>query len=163
MAPIIGRELCELYVVPQIASFASDSYYKVRKAVAYNFINMCQAVSETCFKNKLIPVYQKYSINKLFRLSKDSLWIVRKAAVDILPNIAELCDDETKSTVLLDIFKNFTNDSQKFVKNAAIEILGKFIALLNREMLSDTIFDFYIKIIEEYYTNKEMGSSEPDV
>ena len=32
LATIIGRELCELYVVPQIASFADDPHSKVRKA-----------------------------------------------------------------------------------------------------------------------------------
>lgn len=156
LAPIIGQELCELYVVPQIASFADDPHSKVRKAVAGNFLNMCMGVSDTSFKTKLLPVYQK--------LSKDSLWIVRKAAAEILPKITSLCDHETISTVLLEIFKNYTSDNQKYVRIAAIEVLGQFIVLLNKDDLNNSILDFYINIVEEYYNNKDaQNSNEADV
>jgi hypothetical protein len=155
LAPIIGRELCELYVVPQIASFADDPHSKVRKAVAGNFLNMCQSVSEGSFKSKLLPVYQK--------LAKDSLWIVRKAAAEILPKITALCDGETISTVLLEIFRNFTNDNQKYVRIAAIEVLGQFITLLKKEDLTSSILDFYIGIVEEFYNNKDSSTNEADV
>jgi hypothetical protein len=155
LAPIIGRELCELYVVPQIASFADDPHSKVRKAVAGNFLNMCISVSESSFKSKLLPVYQK--------LSKDSLWIVRKAAAEILPRITALCDGETISSTLLEIFRSFTSDNQRYVRIAAIEVLGQFIALLKKEDLTDSILEFYISIVEEYYSNKEMNTNEADV
>lgn len=156
LAPIIGRELCELYVVPQIASFADDPHSKVRKAVAANFLNMCQSVSESSFKTKLLPVYQK--------LSKDSLWIVRKAAAEILPKITALCDSNTISTTLLDVFKAFTGDNQKYVRVAAIEVLGQFITLLKKEDLNSSILEFYIQIVDEYYNNKDSNNSnEVDV
>jgi hypothetical protein len=155
LALIIGRELCELYVVPQIASFADDPHSKVRKAVAGNFLNMCMSVSKTSFNTKLLPVYQK--------LSKDSLWIVRKAATEILPKITSLCDSETISTTLLEIFRNFTNDNQKYVRIAAIEVLGQFIALLKKEDLTESILEFYINIVEEFYNNKESSTNESDV
>jgi serine/threonine-protein phosphatase 4 regulatory subunit 1 len=152
LAPIIGRELCELYVVPQIASFADDPHSKVRKAVAGNFLNMCMSVSEASFKTKLLPVYHK--------LSQDSLWIVRKAAAEILPKITSLCDGETVSTTLLEIFRNFTSDNQRYVRIAAIEVLGQFVCLLKKEDLTDSILEFYIGIIEEYYTNKDYANFE---
>lgn len=155
LAPIIGRELCELYVVPQIASFADDPHSKVRKAVAGNFLNMCISISEGSFKSKLLPVYQK--------LSKDSLWIVRKAAAEILHRITSLCDSETITSTLLDIFRNFTSDNQRYVRIAAIEVLGQFIALLKKEDLTDSILEFYIGIVDEYYSNREMNSNEADV
>jgi rRNA pseudouridine-1189 N-methylase Emg1 (Nep1/Mra1 family) len=155
LAPIIGRELCELYVVPQIASFADDPHSKVRKAVAGNFLNMCTSVSESSFKSKLLLVYQK--------LSKDSLWIVRKAAAEILTKITSLCDSETVSTALLDIFRSFTSDNQRYVRIAAIEVIGQFISLLRKEDLSGSILEFYIGIVDEYYGNKDMNSNETDV
>jgi hypothetical protein len=155
LATIIGRELCELYVVPQIASFADDPHSKVRKAVAGNFLNMCSSVSENSFKTKLLPVYQK--------LSKDSLWMVRKAAAEILPKITTLCDSQTISSILLELFRNFTNDNQKYVRIAAIEVLGQFINLLKKEDLSESILEFYIKIVEEYYNNKDVNESDVSV
>lgn len=156
LGPIIGRELCELYVVPQIAFFASENNTKVRRAVASNFLNMCTSVSENSFKQKLLPVYQK--------LSRDSVWFVRKATAEILPKITALSDSTTISTILLEIFKSFTNDNHKFVRIAAIEVLGQFIVLLNKEDLNDSILNFYINIVEEYYNNKDgQNSNEGDV
>ncbi len=76
LAPNIGRELCEIYVVPTIASFAEDTNSKVRKAVASTFLEMCKSISAETFRRKIIPVYEK--------LSYDSLWIVRKTAASII-------------------------------------------------------------------------------
>ena len=59
LAPIIGQELCELYVIPQIDSFADDPNSKVRKAVACHFYNLCTIVTIISFKNKLLPIFQK--------------------------------------------------------------------------------------------------------
>jgi hypothetical protein len=116
---------------------------------------MCISISEGSFKSKLLPVYQK--------LSKDSLWIVRKAAAEILHRITSLCDSETITSTLLDIFRNFTSDNQRYVRIAAIEVLGQFIALLKKEDLTDSILEFYIGIVDEYYSNREMNSNEADV
>jgi len=153
LAPIIGQELCELYVIPQIDSFADDPNSKVRKAVANNFYNLCTIVSNISFKNKLLPIFQKYIINYKLRLSKDSLWTVRKATAEMLPKISSFCDNLTRSTILLEIFNNFTVDKQRYVKIAAIEIFGQFIAGLQKSSLTQSILNFYLQIIDEYYNN----------
>jgi hypothetical protein len=62
LAGSIGIELCEIYAVPTIASFAEDSNSKVRKAVALNFLNMCRSITSETFKRKMLPVYDKYVI-----------------------------------------------------------------------------------------------------
>ena len=59
LANNIGVELCEIYVVPTVASFAEDSSSKVRKALASNFLNMCRSITKELFSRKIIPVYQK--------------------------------------------------------------------------------------------------------
>ncbi len=143
LALIIGQELCELYVVPQVASFADDQSCLVRKAVATYFINICEAVSKECFNHRLLPVYQK--------ISKDSLWTVRNPAVKILPKLTKLCDSKTVSTVLIDIFKTFSQDPKIFVKYSAIEIFGEFISLLNKEDKDNykELLNFYVSTINE--------------
>lgn len=144
LALIIGQELCELYVVPQVASFADDQSCLVRKAVAMNLINICEAVSKECFNNRLLPVYQK--------ISRDSLWTVRKPAVEILPKLTKLCDSHTISTVLIEIFKAFSNDTKNFVRYSAVEILGEFISLLNKDDMKNyyTLLEFYINIVNDF-------------
>ena len=143
LALIIGQELCELYVVPQVASFADDQSCLVRKAVATYFINICEAVSKECFNHRLLPVYQK--------ISRDSLWTVRNPAVKILPKLTKLCDSKTVSTVLIDIFKTFSQDPKIFVKYSAIEIFGEFISLLNKEDKDNykELLNFYVSTIKE--------------
>lgn len=66
LAVILGQELLELYVVPQVASFADDQSAMVRKTVAGNFMNICNGVSKQCFKSRLLPVYKKLSGDSLF-------------------------------------------------------------------------------------------------
>ena len=144
LALIIGQELLELYVVPQVASFADDQGCNVRKAVTGNFLNICKGVSKNCFINRLLPVYQK--------LSKDSLWTIRKVAVSILPELTKLCDSETIKKVLLEIFKDFSQDTKSFVRNSAVEIFGQFIALLDKNDIKkyEELLDFYVNTINEF-------------
>jgi len=77
----------------------------------------------------------------------------------MLPKISSFCDNNTRSTILLDIFKKFTVDKQKYVKIAAIEIYGQFIAGLQKSSLNKSIIDFYIQIIDDYYNNVSKETS----
>ncbi len=150
LAPNIGRELCEIYVVPTIASFAEDTNSKVRKAVASNFLEMCKSISAETFRRKIIPVYEK--------LSYDSLWIVRKTAASIIYLISEIIQDNKDKAPLINIFKHYTQDNQKFVRHAAVEIIGKFTNTLPIELRDKVILDFYIKTIIDFYQSKEIAS-----
>ena len=109
LAAIIGQEFCELYVVPQMQSFADDQSCKVRKTLASNFINICNAVSKQCFNTRLLDIYKK--------LSNDSLWTVRKQAVESLPKLTKLCDKKTINTILIDLYKKFSTDNKNYVRS----------------------------------------------
>ena len=80
---------------------------------------------------------------------------MRKAAAEILPKIASFCDVEIKSKFLLEIFKNFTKDPQKYVRIAAIEVFGQFLVLLKQEDLNNSLINFYVEIMKDYYTSKD--------
>ena len=149
LAKILGRDLLEQYVVPQVASFADDHECKVRKSVAENLINICEGISPECFKKKMLPLYEK--------ISKDSMWNVRKVAVEILPKITKLCDKEIISSKLLNIFKNFCQDQKNFVRYEAVEIFGEFLSLLDKDDIKNytQLLDFYINTIEECTKNNK--------
>ena len=74
-----------------------------------------------------------------------------------------MCDDYTKSTTLIDIFKKFSTDSSKWVKIAAVQVIGQFIACLKKEDLNQSIFKFYLDVIEDYYENIKDMNLEFDV
>lgn len=157
LAPIIGRELCECYVLPQICSFANDPASSVRNAVALNLVNLCNCLNPITLKNKLIPVYQTLSID----ISNN----VRKATVEILPQIANFCDKQIISKILLKVFLKFFEDESREVKTAILDVIGKFLVLLNKEDLQNhiEILDFYSLMIDEYLNNKIFAHEAPEV
>ena len=87
LAPLVGSELIQCYIIPQVNSYVHDTSYKVRKEVALQLINICEKIPQDLFKKRMLPVYKK--------LSNDSSFLVKKVAVEILPNITKLCDTET--------------------------------------------------------------------
>lgn len=59
MADLFGRELTELYIVPQIAGLSDDEHFKVRKSVASNLTNIAAQVSLSAFDKKILPIYER--------------------------------------------------------------------------------------------------------
>ena len=80
---VIDTDLIKLYVIPQVNSFVDDHSGNVRKEVANQLYNISSKVPKEKFKRRLLTVYKK--------LSKDTLWNVKKAAAEILPKITKLC------------------------------------------------------------------------
>jgi hypothetical protein len=66
----------------------------------------------------------------------------------MLPQIAALCPPEIKNGILIEIFKKFSQDQSKWVKTAAFEYLGKFIATYEGADPSPVLLDLYINMYE---------------
>ena len=148
LAPLVGSELIQCYIIPQVNSFVNDSSYKIRKEVANQLINISEKIPQNLFKKKLLPVYKK--------LANDQNYFVKKIAAEILPAITKLCDNETISKEILPIFKNFVHDDKSTVKNVAIEIFGEFISLIQPSTTENfnELLDFYVDTILELGTSK---------
>ena len=143
LTPLVHTDYIQLYVIPQVNSFADDHSGNVRKEVANQLYNISQKVSKEIFKRRLLPVYKK--------LSKDTLWNVKKAAAEILPKITKLCDSEIISKDIIPIFKSFAQDEKPVVKNAAVEVFGEFISLIDKNDAENFIelLDFYVITIQK--------------
>ena len=146
LTPLVDADLIQLYVIPQVNSFADDHSGNVRKEVANQLYNISQKVSKEIFKRRLLPVYKK--------LSKDTLWNVKKAAAEILPKITKLCDSEIISKDIIPIFKSFAQDEKPVVKNAAVEVFGEFISLIDKNDAENFVelLDFYVDTIQKLST-----------
>jgi hypothetical protein len=149
LAPLVGSELIQCYIIPQVSSYVHDNSYKVRKEVASQLINICEKIPQDLFKKKMLPVYKK--------LSEDQSYLVKKVAAEILPKITKLCSTETISRELLPIFKNFVQDEKGAVRNVAIEIFGEFISLIkpNETENFSELLDFYVDTILELGSQKK--------
>ena len=149
LAPYVGSELIQCYIIPQVISFVNDTSNKVRKEVASQLTNICDKIPQDLFKKKMLPVYKK--------LSSDNYFAVKKVTAEILPKITKLCDTETISKEIIPIFKNFVTDEKPVVKNVAIEIFGEFISLIKQDEAENftELLDFYVNTITELNTSKK--------
>lgn len=66
--------------------------------------------------------------------------------------------NDDKTNLFLSIFNNFILDKQKYVRAAALEVLGQFVNLIERKERQPQFLEFYKNILDEYYFNcKEFG------
>ena len=146
LTPYIDTDLIQLYVIPQVNSFADDHAGNVRKEVANQLYNIGKKVTKDIFKRRLLTVYKK--------LSNDTLWNVKKAAAEILPKITKLCDSEIISKEIIPIFKSFAQEEKSGVKNAAVEVFGEFISLIDKNDAENftELLDFYVDTIQKLNT-----------
>ena len=84
----------------EIISLQDDSVYRVRKETVLKMINISKVLGREIFIKFLFPVYKK--------LAADHIWGVRRAAVEILPQISLLCPLEIKNGLLIEMFKKFS-------------------------------------------------------
>ena len=73
-------------------------------------IRISKILGDHIFIGVIIPVFRK--------LSMDSIWSVRKACVEVLPEISSISSDQTKNSQLVQLFEKFSKDNSKWVKMA---------------------------------------------
>ena len=78
------------------------------------------------------------------KLSKDTVWGVRRDAVAILPEISQICSPELRNTQLVDLYKLFSKDGSKWVKNASFEYFGPFIVTLKGLPIDPSLIKHFI-------------------
>ena len=84
MADTFGRDLCDQFIGLEILSLGEDSHLKVRQEAIINLPIISKEVSQSFFRNRLLKFYQKKS--------NEQNWGIRKSCVDILIEMAAICD-----------------------------------------------------------------------
>ena len=136
LARTIGRELCHQFVIPELISLSEDPVFRVRKAVSFNMENVLQVAGVEMVESRLLPAF--------VRLSKDSIWGVRKACADALPGISKQIPVALRARYLIDVEEALANDTSKWVRAAVLQRLGRFLATLEPEMITDKMLDRYM-------------------
>ena len=78
----LGQQLCQNYLMYELISLQDDPVFKIRREVVLRIIRVSKVLGEHIFTGVMIPVFRK--------LSQDAIWSVRKACVEVLPEIAEI-------------------------------------------------------------------------
>ena len=111
----------------------------------------------------------EYILNSLEKLSNDKQWQIRQKCIEILYQIIpELNKDEennindnnnNKINVyiknIVALIEKFIEDKNKKVHFYLIEKIGEIIKVCPKKDLPEKLIQFYIKEIEEFYSNEE--------
>ena len=148
-AKILGTELIEIYVIPQLESISEDTNEELRRCCISNMLNICENVSYNVLKSKMIRIFQT--------LSYDDCAAIRQKCCEMLPSICKISRSELVSQYLLPIYFLLTNDPEESIKNTALSIFGEFIFYLQREdiKLHTGLLQFYINQIMSLYECKK--------
>jgi len=131
----LGQDLCRQFVIPEIVSLAEDPYFRVRKATALNFQNICKVGGEHELFERLMPAF--------VRLSKDDMYRVRRACGESLANVSANVSDDIRSGVLVEIFLRLAQDMSKLVKQSVLQQSGVFISTLPRRVVTNVVLGHY--------------------
>ena len=146
---ILGTELIEIYVIPQLESISEDTNEELRRSCVNNMLNIFENVTYNVLKTKMIRIFQT--------LSYDDCADIRKKCCEMLPSMCKISRSELVSQYLLPIYFLFTNDSEQAIRNTALSIYGEFIFYLQREdiKLHIGLLQFYISQITALYECKK--------
>ena len=151
-AKVLGTELIELYVIPQLESITENTSVELRRCCINNILNICENVSYNVLKEKMIRVFQTFS--------SDENPTIRQKCCELLPSICKISRSELVSQCLLPIYILFANDVDEFIRNCALSIFGEFIFYLQKEdiKLHTELLQFYINQIMNLYEIKKISN-----
>ena len=148
-AKILGPELIELYVIPQLESISENTSEELRQCCINNLLNICENVSYNVLKTKMVRIFQT--------LSSDNSSAIRQKCCELLPSICKISRSELVSQYLLPIYILFSNDGEEIIRNCALGIFGEFVFYLQKEdiKLHTELLQFYINQIMNLYETKK--------
>ena len=78
---------------------------------------------------------------------------MRKACVDYIVEISQLCEPKVRESILTPIFLKFFTDINKWVKISAYKNLGPFISTLAGLEINESLLKHYYEMIESSVIN----------
>ena len=153
-----GEEFTKKNIVPILDEFLTKNEdIKIKEETAMSLIILVQKLK--------IDFIGEYVINSLEKISNDKFWIIRKKCIEILYKIIpelnmEKDKEENKiikdyETKIIALIEKFIEDKNEKVRFYLIEKIGEIIKSIPENYLSEKLFNFYIKSIEEYYSDEE--------
>mmetsp|Transcript_6604 Transcript_6604/g.8048 ORF Transcript_6604/g.8048 Transcript_6604/m.8048 type:complete len:646 (+) Transcript_6604:314-2251(+) len=145
LAERFGVELCHQFVIPEVISLSEDPVFRVRKAVALNIDKVFKMAgqgdsTQDAVEERVLPAF--------IRLTTDPIWGVRKACAESFASISKEVDVSIRINHLMRIQDMLSNDASKWVRASMLQKLGRFIATLPAEHVTDEILSRYIGMVK---------------
>eukprot|EP00486_Rosalina_sp_Unknown_P009051 CAMPEP_0201596048 /NCGR_PEP_ID=MMETSP0190_2-20130828/192859_1 /ASSEMBLY_ACC=CAM_ASM_000263 /TAXON_ID=37353 /ORGANISM="Rosalina sp." /LENGTH=1129 /DNA_ID=CAMNT_0048056257 /DNA_START=38 /DNA_END=3427 /DNA_ORIENTATION=- len=137
LAPIVGSAVCKNYLSADLHALSQDNSFRVRKATVQYFGPICEQLGNVDAEECLLPIF--------LSLCNDSIWSVRKGCVESFVDVSSSISSESR-VKLIPIMENFLNDSSRWVRNTAYEILGPFISSLDSSQITSDFLKYFTSI-----------------
>jgi len=137
LAPIVGSAVCKNYLSADLHALSQDNSFRVRKATVQYFGPICEQLGAKDAEECLLPIF--------LALCSDSIWSVRKGCVESFVDVSSSISS-SKRVSLIPIMEQFLNDSSRWVRNTAYEVLGPFIASLSSEQIESDLLKYFTSI-----------------
>ena len=92
LAPHLGEELCEQFLVPTIQNLAEDDSFRVRKAVALHLSDIIRTCTCEVREDRLLPMF--------LMLAYDEIWGVRKAVAESMMEVSLALDADERTGLI---------------------------------------------------------------
>lgn len=138
LANLFQKEFVQGFVVTQLTALSHDPNDNVRVQTVEQIAKICALLDKEVILRKFAPEFK--------RLSQDQNWQVRLNFVEKLVILAESLPIEKRNTALGEILFQLLNDKTRWVKEAALQQLGHYLAILDNKNKNDKLFEEYLKI-----------------
>ncbi|CAF4825542.1 unnamed protein product [Rotaria sp. Silwood1] len=116
----ISSELVLKYFVPTIVQQSSSIAFQTRKTCATSIGDLATVIPSSAVDQYLVPC--------ISNLCSDPFWGVRKSCAEVIHPVAQVCSKESRWNILSPCLIQLLQDQSRWVKTAALRVLGYFIS-----------------------------------
>ena len=158
-----GEEFTKEKILPIFDEFMQEDNYELKEEICFNYITLIKLLN--------LDFIGDYILDSLQKLSNNKFWFLRKKCIEISYKIIYELKDKYKKEKekenddynkasqyikkIILLIEKFIDDKKKKVRMFLIEKIGEIIKPLDKSELSEKLFDFYIKTINDYYESCE--------
>ena len=158
-----GEEFINENILPRLDELMQEENIEVIEEICLSFITLIKLLN--------LEFIGDYIMNSLKKLSGYKFWVIRKKCIEVLYTIIYELKNKYKKEKekenneydkvaeyilkIILLIEKLIDDKKKKVRMFLIEKIGEIIKPLDKNELSEKLFNFYIKTIEEYYNNED--------
>ena len=155
LSSFFNEDFIKKNILPVLDNFFNEEEnIQIKEEISMSLIILAQKLK--------VDFIGEYILNCLEKLSNDKHWFIRQKCIEILYKIIpELNKDENNNKIddyiknIISLIEKFIEDKNKKVRYYLIEKIGEIIKVCPKKDLPEKLIEFYIKEIEEYYSNEE--------
>ncbi|CAF3427055.1 unnamed protein product [Rotaria socialis] len=127
----VSSELILKYFVPTIVQQSSSIAFQTRKTCATSIGDIATVIPSTAVDQYLVPC--------ISNLCSDPFWGVRKSCAEVIHPVAQVCSKESRWNILSPCLIQLLQDQSRWVKTAALRVLGYFISTFAKSNQEESI------------------------